>query len=362
MNHTRTALYYPEIIIPNKQFIRKTILYWDEIGSIVPQSIWNEHPYFELEGEEINQLKNANLYRPFFPHTLRGCGIADFELKFSTEFYERLDFFNQRDALTKNTLYTPVYETKEMVPGLFNELETRGLAKRKLAEKVSVSEFNHAFYFIESVTANIYMALLAEYLSNADKNITVPVTEESTWQDYTYSATDPNNQRISASLVLDRILPIPAADVSIEKIIQFKEDQKSELLKFRKSIDDFQSSIPLGDIRSVKDSCCKFSEEIESGVKDIEQSLRERNIDTFFGSLQTILDVKSPEISGALISSGILTLGTGQPLFLLTGIAAGASIKVERYLLKERRDRRKWLESLPHSYVYHLQQSGIVQR
>jgi hypothetical protein len=63
-----------------------------------------------------------------------------------------------------------------------------------------------------------------------------------------------------------------------------------------------------------------------------------------------------------LIGSGALTLGTLQPLFLLSGIIMAASIKIEAYLLKEREERRKWMESLPYSYVYHLQKSGIAQQ
>jgi len=363
MKNTRTALYYPEIIIPSKQFIRKTILYWDEIGSIVPKPIWDDHPYFKLEDEETNQLRNANLYRPFFPHTLSMGDGGNFQTRFSDEFYRRLDFFNQRDSLREKTSYTPVYEEKEMVPGLFDELETRGLATRKLAGKASVSEVHHPVYFIESTTANIYMALLAEFLADRDKNITVPVTEESTWQDYAYTATDPQMKKICANLILDRILPLPAEDVPVDRIIQFKKDHSTELSRFRKCIDDFQSSIPVaGDIRSLQDSCCRFTEDFNAGVKDIEQSLRERNINTVFGSVQTILEIKSPELSTTLLSTGALALGVLQPIFLLSGVVMHASIKVERYLLKEREERRKWMESLPYSYVYHLEKSPIIRR
>jgi hypothetical protein len=363
MNHTRTALYYPEIVIPSKEFIRKTILYWDDIGSIVPKTIWDEHPYFDLEDQETNQLRDAHLYRPFFPHTLSMGGV-DFQRQFSNDFYKRLDFFNQRDALRHNTKYTPVYETKEMVPGLFDELAKpeRGLAKRELAG-VSVTESNHAVYFIESITANIYMALLAESLAEADKNITVPITEDTTWQDYAYAAIYPNNQNVCAKLVLDRILPTPSPDVPLEKLIDFKEDHRTELIQLRKAIDGFQTSIAHApDIRTAQDSCCKFSEDFGSGVKDINRNLHDRNINTVFGSLNSLMDVKSPEISATLIGSGALTLGTLQPLFLLSGIIMAASIKIEAYLLKEREERRKWMESLPYSYVYHLQKSGIAQQ
>ena len=362
MNKTRTALYYPEIIIPSKQFIRKTILYWDEIGSIVPKSIWDEHPFFELEDEETNQLKDAGIYRPFFPHLLKTAGIHDFEREYRNEFFKRLDFFNQRDLLRNNTHYTPIYGEKEMVPGLFEELQRRGLAQKKIGDKISVSESKHPLFFIESVTANIYMSILAEFLSDADENITMPVTEESTWRDYTYSAIDPNKKKVCANLILNRILPIPLSDVPLGEIIQFKDDHETELVKFRECIDNFQSSISSAkDIRSVQDSCCKFSEKFNSDVKDLERSLRDRNIETLFGSVQAILDVKSPEITTTLIGSGALALGTAQPLFALSGIALGASIKVEKYLLKEKTERRKWLESLPHSYVYHLKKSKLIK-
>jgi len=363
MNHTRTALYYPDIVIPSKEFIRKTILYWDDIGSIVPKSIWDNHIYFDLEDEEINQLRDAHLYRPFFPNTLMHGTAPGFEERFSSEFYRRLDFFNQRKKLQNNTRYTPIYEEKEMVPGLFRDLKSRGLARWEIIGKASVSESGLPVLFIESVTSNIYMALLAESLAEADENITVPITEDGTWQDYAYSAIDTSKQKVCAKLVLDRILPIPSPEVPLDKIINFREDHRTELNQLRKSIDEFQTSISNApDIRTVKDSCCRFSEQFESGVRDIDQNLHDRNINTVYGSLNSLLDIKSPEISGTLIGSGALALGTLQPLFLLSGIAMAASIKIEAYLLKEREERKKWMESLPYSYVYHLQKSKIAQR
>lgn len=363
MTSTRTALYYPNMVIPNKLWTRQALLYWDDIGSIIPEVVWRDHEFFKLENEEINQLFEAKLFRPFFPETLKRKLSSSTEDRFYDEFYDRVDYFKTRNTFDLLRSATPIYELKEIRPGFFDELAKRGLATRNIGKLSQVSESGHNVFFVETNTANIYMALLAEYLSGLDNNITVPVTEDATWQNYGYSTTDPTIQNVCANLILDRILPVPAANTPIVEIIQFKKDHKSELIRFRKSVDDFQASIPkAGDIRSIQDSCCKFSEEIGAGVRDIEQSLVERNIDTFFGSLETILDVKSPEISGALISSGALTLGTGQPLFLLTGLVAGASIKVERYLLKERSDRRRWLENLPYSYVYHLQQSGFVQQ
>ncbi len=206
------------------------------------------------------------------------------------------------------------------------------------------------------------MSILAEFLAEEDKNITTPVMENSKWQDFTYSTIDPDAKTVCANLILDGILPIPSDNVPLNKILRFKKDHKTELIRFRKSIDDFQSSITgAGSVRAVKDSCNQFIEEVNLGVIDIEQSLNDRNIDTVFGSLQTILDVKAPKISETLLRTGAIALGVLNPIFLLNGVVLNAAVKVERYLLKERHERRKWLENQPYSYVYHLQHSGIVQ-
>jgi len=87
MNHTKTALYYPQMVIPNKQWIRQALLYWDDIGSIVPEAIWNEHPYFEIDDEETNRLYEAKLYRPFFPEQLRRKFGSKIEDSFYQEFF-----------------------------------------------------------------------------------------------------------------------------------------------------------------------------------------------------------------------------------------------------------------------------------
>ncbi|MDF2682883.1 MAG: hypothetical protein K0R47_4073, partial [Brevibacillus sp.] len=68
----RTILYYPNIVIPDGAWLRKSLLYWDEVSSIVPIG-WeyeNRHndywlQYLEAEGE----------YRPIHPHNLMNHDI-----------------------------------------------------------------------------------------------------------------------------------------------------------------------------------------------------------------------------------------------------------------------------------------------
>ena len=53
------ALYYPSIDIPNENWLKTAILYWDEINTIVPSSI--DNPY----QEQVTQfLSNEGVIRP----------------------------------------------------------------------------------------------------------------------------------------------------------------------------------------------------------------------------------------------------------------------------------------------------------
>src|SRR5688500_11988427 len=59
----RTLLYYPTIVIRNDQWIRQSILYWDSLGSIVPQGMERKlHQSYDIE-----ILQREGLFRVYLP-------------------------------------------------------------------------------------------------------------------------------------------------------------------------------------------------------------------------------------------------------------------------------------------------------
>ena len=70
---TRTILYYPTIQIKSSKWIKRTILYWDVIGSIVPYDF--DYPQYCLD--DMLLLRDYGAYRPYHPEDLVG---DDYEL------------------------------------------------------------------------------------------------------------------------------------------------------------------------------------------------------------------------------------------------------------------------------------------
>lgn len=367
MTATRTALYYPNIAITNKGWLRQTLLFWDEIGSIVPKEVWEDHPYFEIEDEEINQLYSEGIYRPFFPDDLRMKGGHHLQEKFNSEFFTRLNYYDKKLDLSKRGSYVPVYKSKEMHMNIFHKLERRNLATEKLAMKkigasVSIYERNNPVIFIEKNAADLYMSLLAEYLANNDSKITIPLTDQGTCLDATFEAIDECNQQTCAKIMFKNILPVPKSDVSVHEIIRFKKEHEGDLIEFRQYMDGLGvEAISCRTASEIRDFSIRKSEEIKKEVTTLKKSLKEFDIDTVFGSLHTIVDVKRPDWWQALVSSGIVSAGTEAfPLTVIGGLAVNAAINVGRYISKRNIERNDMLRDSPYTYLYQMKRRGIV--
>jgi hypothetical protein len=60
---SRTILYYPSITIQSPGWIRKSILYWDRIGTMIPRDFDTEQ-YFN---EDMRILSDKGLLVPLYP-------------------------------------------------------------------------------------------------------------------------------------------------------------------------------------------------------------------------------------------------------------------------------------------------------
>jgi hypothetical protein len=73
----RTILYYPEIQIPTAgSWVRKALLYWDQVAAIVPRSYdgyMDEHG-LERYRPEIRELLDEDVFRPVDPNKLFSAG------------------------------------------------------------------------------------------------------------------------------------------------------------------------------------------------------------------------------------------------------------------------------------------------
>jgi hypothetical protein len=71
-NPGRTILYYPTIDIPTGTWLRQALIYWDQVGSIVPRSYddWQDQRAISRYNSDIQYLYEEEVFRPFNPDAL----------------------------------------------------------------------------------------------------------------------------------------------------------------------------------------------------------------------------------------------------------------------------------------------------
>lgn len=127
------------------------------------------------------------------------------------------------------------------------------------------------------------------------------------------------------TLILDlyNSLPIPATDVPLDDIINFKEKRRDELMEFRNSMDKiYLSIINSGDIDISKSVAIK---DLEKKIIAINKVMNESEIKKLLGSVKVNIDINSLIMGGA---GYIIGKETGNSIMLASLGLAASSIKL----------------------------------
>lgn len=361
----RCILYYPTISIPTGRWLKQAILYWDEIGSIVP------HHYDDTAlvpySSAIQHLLDEGYFRPFRPEALINQGwsrVEELEQEFkslfeSAEFQHLLNrLFIPRASQTdmkanSSFLYSRVHRDK-ISHELFYYLEDRGVAKRN---------DDSEWYQFEANTALLYMAVLAKYLADEDLQSTVPGTDFEIYERLAFQALPENEGIACLKTNFYHTLPTPREDVPLKKIVAFKQKRRAELLNFRQEIELFQQSLrACHNQAEAKEICASFSEKLERNVADIEATMRDARIAMVPSSMQTIIKLESPALwATAVVAAGKATQVANIPLdWSAIGIGVLGAIEVAKYIIDKRNEQRATLRNSPFSYLYSAKQKKIL--
>ena len=127
------------------------------------------------------------------------------------------------------------------------------------------------------------------------------------------------------TLILDlyNSLPIPATDVPLDDIINFKEKRRDELMEFRNSMDKiYLSIINSGDIDISKSVAIK---DLEKKIIAINKVMNESKIKKLLGSVKVNIDINSLIMGGP---GYIIGKETGNSIMLASLGLAASSIKL----------------------------------
>ena len=363
----RNILYYPTINIQNEDWIRNALIYWDEISSIVPMD-YNENPVIELNGN-VQFLRDEGFFRPISPDTLiknsnTQNNIKNFEIEF-LEIIKSREF--DKVQLPRYGNHS-IHNTKIRQPenyDIHNDKVSNGilqaLADRELIERDSM---HSEWIQVEPKTALLYMSLLAKYIAELDIQSTTIGTDNHSYELLNFNANSRHDNVSCFSSNLNKVLPTPAPNVSFEKILDFKNKRKDELLKFRKEISDFEEKISNSDsIKEVKSHMIEFSEKIELEVNELNKCFKDARILTVAKSLKSLISIKSPTLFSSIAAyTGKVTQIADLPMgYTMAGLSVMGGIELFHSYINSRNERITKERESTFSYLYHADREGLIR-
>lgn len=350
-----TILYYPTISIPSNEWLKQAVLYWDEVGSIVPQR-YDEteiNPY----SPEIQYLKDEGEFRPFRTDLIyrQSWNVVQ---EFENELLDVIasdEFQNRLAPIEKRRISSCIHEDK-VSDTVFHFLRDEGLALRR--------DGVYGWYFFETKTALLYMSLLAKYLAAEDSEHTISSTNLPAYNKLNFGAKSNSADSLNVfSVKFFNMLPVPDENTSFQDILHFKRKRRDELLRFRKVLNKFQKTISSCESHSdLKDAYSDFNLEIETGVSNLIQALDDAKLSTRLGYLESLVTATSPALIGlAAVGTGLFPTLAALPVsFLFKGALAAAGIKVGKFAVDKRNERRKIQRDSPFSYINSAKRAFII--
>lgn len=220
-------LYYPYINIPRTEWTIRTLMYYDNVGSIVPQEFFYE-PERNYDPFMLELVRNE-LVIPINP-----LEVLENPWQATQPFLQLIES-NQRKLMSSQNRFrqgvrgdihidkfsTDRIHASKFDDNIFYELEQLGLAQRQ----------NESWYAVEQKTASNLMTYLATLISA--KTDRIPTT------DYVrpyYSKHSFDRQQQKRLTILSSLIPFPE-EVNLGQLLKFKEKHSDLLNAFRTRVE-----------------------------------------------------------------------------------------------------------------------------
>jgi len=220
------VLYFPYIRVPENKWFTRVLLYWDEVGSIVP-SEYAHNP--KRLGSYMEVLVKEGQVKPVTPGNYIHK-VPNFEGAFIKMIDANPLVQSRRGiALEQHQTFTLHIEK---FSSLVYELGDMGLAR----------EIDPPWFEMENLTANLYMAYLSSVLGNTEDLNMQPITDSrqslSAYSAFTEKLSKPVNIfRDLRMRVIQGILPAPTRGIPVSDLVKFKNRHHRLLQRFRRHIE-----------------------------------------------------------------------------------------------------------------------------
>jgi hypothetical protein len=221
------VLYYPYINLPRTDWTLRTLLYYENIGSIVPQEyFYNPEGNYE---KFMLELVREELVTPINP-----IEILDNPWEVTKPFLELIEknknrlensrnrfFSGKRGLLHQDKFKSAKIHADKFDDNIFYSLEQIGLAERQ----------DGRWYAVENRTADALMKFLATIISS--KTNRLPTSDfVKPWYSKSSFAT---NQK-KRETILTNLIPFPE-DIDLNKLQKFKEKHSQLLSAFQNKVE-----------------------------------------------------------------------------------------------------------------------------
>jgi len=319
------VLYFPYIRVPENEWFMRVLLYWDEVGSIVP-SEYIYHP--DSLGTYMRELVRAELVKQVFP----GDHINEIP-EFTNAFLGLID--NNQQIVERRHVALEHQETFRIHIEKFGYKLADQLCDRGLAQKAK-----YPWYEVEKITANLFMAYLASVLGKL-KNLQMdPMTDYI--ESLSVFSKSPEIILNSAALVnqlrmgvIEGILPAPAGGVEVKELASFKYRYFDLLSRLRRRIESSLLEISfISDLESRNKKISLLKDELKEEISELRARMRERKWPQIvFGSLCGLLAAAIPgaeAVSTGDVTSALKTL----PGLVVAIYSAYSGAKDQREILR----------------------------
>ncbi len=288
-------LYFPYINLPETDWTVRTLLYYETIGTIVPQEYFYS-PERNFEPFML-ELIRSELVVPINPIEVleKPWEVSKPFIKFLKKNEKRLikkreSFQLGRTGKIHIGKFSPARIHADKFDGeIFYQLEQLGLAERD----------NEQWYSVEKNTANHLMNYLATIIST--KLEMLPTTDKFKKSYYGYKDIVENKKR---QTILSNLIPFPE-EIDLNKILRFKEKHSDLLKDFKNKVEQLvldENLINGTDLFKLK------IEELRIRKDELSKKMNESQIQNIiFGSacgiVGAVQGLSTEETTGALIGA-----------------------------------------------------------
>ena len=303
------ALYFPNHP-SDGPWLRHALLYYDFVGTTVPEELESHLDHWELPGH-LHELREKDQYKPV------------------------LNSGNMQDVLTDIADIGSAFDFARVpyadIPLVFLSRPDITVLDTQTGARLS------------------FPNLLAEAVARFSEPIAVPSTDNPTSHSQVYSTNQhPTNSHAMIELAYS-CLPVPNEAMSLSAIVDFKNRYSDERLRLQLALDSFRRVLrECEDEQQLRAEINACSRKLDVAVSELQKALGRNALETASGLVRELLSVKT-----ALVTVACAAVGGSLSGLIVPTLAAGLSIGTATISFVHKRTELR--ARSPYTYLYRLQ-------